>query len=167
MAAITVPSVASAIEPTGLPPLVFHDVTVFASLLTSIAQMPFGAPPQLPLVATYTVLLTPIRSDTRAFAGTNAAGFWMSLPDGKPSVCSSPLAARTYTSPDERPNPPPPPPPRAGAAPGAPGAAPGAPGAPAPAAPAPAAPPRLQRPPPCPPAPCGVAPAGGAPAGGR
>ena len=50
MATSNVPSVASTTDPTGLPPPVFHEVTVLASLDMSIAQTPFGAPPQLRLV---------------------------------------------------------------------------------------------------------------------
>src|SRR5260221_5568111 len=50
IAATTVPSLANASRPTIGPPLLFHDTTGLPSLSRSIAQTPFGAPPQLPVV---------------------------------------------------------------------------------------------------------------------
>jgi len=51
IAANSVPSGANATAPTTGPPLVFHETTGFDSLSRSIAQTPFGAPPQPPAVA--------------------------------------------------------------------------------------------------------------------
>ena len=84
-AATSVPSCVNATAPTTSPPLVFHDTTGFASLSRSIAHTALGAPPQFPDVAVYIVVPTAIGADQRELAGTNCAGFCMSLPDGRPS----------------------------------------------------------------------------------
>src|SRR5262245_7498494 len=46
MAAMTMPLVVNATDPTGLPPAVFQETTGFASLERSIAHTALGAPPQ-------------------------------------------------------------------------------------------------------------------------
>src|ERR671930_217449 len=62
-AAIRVPSVVNAIAPTTGPPLVFHDTTGLVSLSRSMPHTPSGAPPHLPDVAAYSIVLTPIGDD--------------------------------------------------------------------------------------------------------
>src|SRR5438874_860392 len=112
------PSVVNAIAPTTAPPFVFHDTTGFASLSRSMPHTASGAPPHLPDVAAYSVVFTPIGDDHFAFGGRNSAGRWMSLPDARPTTCSTPSLAITYATPDGRARKPKPPDSGAGGAPG-------------------------------------------------
>src|SRR5262245_47441792 len=73
IAATSVPSDPNAIAPTTGPPSVFHDLTGFASLSRSIAQMPFGARPQPADVAAYNVVSIAIGDVHFALAGRNSA----------------------------------------------------------------------------------------------
>src|SRR6188508_339432 len=118
------PSMPTATEPTMPPPFVFHDETGLFSAARSIAQIAFAASPQRLLVPVYSDVLTATGSDQFALGGRNAAGFWMSLPDGLPSTWRTPSLAITYTTPDGRPNPPLGPPAGAPGIPGVPAAAP-------------------------------------------
>src|SRR4051812_16819279 len=90
IAATSVLSELNATAPITPPPLVFHDTPGFASLSRSMAHTAAGAPPQSRDVAAYSVVFTPTGADHRALAGRNAAGRWMSLPEGRPTTCSMP-----------------------------------------------------------------------------
>src|SRR3954462_14185708 len=92
----------NATAPTTPPPLVFHDTTGLASVSRSIPHTAAGALPQPADVAAYSIVFTAIGADQRALAGRNAAGRWMSLPDGRPTTCSMPSLEITYATPDGR-----------------------------------------------------------------
>src|SRR5262245_6420016 len=102
IAATSVPSDANAIAPTTGPPLVFQDMTRFASLSRSTPQTAFGARPQPADVAAYNVVSIAIDDVHFEFAGRNSAGRCISFPEGRPSTCSMPSLEITYPTPEGR-----------------------------------------------------------------
>src|SRR5262245_48320514 len=117
IATSNLPSVVNAISPTGLPPLVFHDITVRGLLAAiEIPQTPFAAPPHPWLVDVYNVSSIAIRLENLALAGRNGTGRSTSSRKLGPSTCSAPSLVTAYIAPPYFPAVrPPPPPPRAAA----------------------------------------------------